>query len=223
MEKKIEIVYQNDDLFVLNKPAGWVVSRERLTEKNPTIEEWLEGRVEKGLWRNGIVHRLDKGTSGLLVVAKDEKSLNNLMEQFRQRRVKKKYWAMLCAEVPAEGEIDVPIGRTAFGRFGVKIDGKQSRSGFKVTEKYLREEKRYSLVEVDLKTGRTHQIRVHFSYLGWPLLGDFLYGGEKLKIDRVFLHAFYLELEGLSGEGQMKFKLGMPNDLKKVLREYEKI
>lgn len=222
MEKKIDIVYQDDNLLVLNKPAGWVVSKERVGEKNPTIEEWLKGKVEKGLWRNGVAHRLDKGTSGLLVVAKNERSLRDLMRQFRQRRVKKKYWAMLGADVSAEGVIEAPIGRSGFGRFGVKVGGKQARSEFRVVDKYKKEGKVYSLVEVDLKTGRTHQIRVHFSYLGWPLLGDFLYGGEKMGMDRFFLHAFRLEFDSLGGE-RLRFVLDMPEDLTAVLDKYEKI
>ena len=223
MEKKINIVYQDHNLLVLNKPAGWVVSKERVGERNPTIEEWAEGRVEKGLWRNGIVHRLDKGTSGLVVVAKNERSLQDLMMQFAQRRVKKKYWALVGADVSSEGVIEAPIGRTSFGRFGVKVGGKQARTEFRLVRKYRKEGKVYSLVEVDLKTGRTHQIRVHFSYLGWPLVGDNLYGGEKMGLDRFFLHAFRLEFDSLDGGDRLKFVLEMPKDLSNVLEKYEKI
>ncbi|MBU3935630.1 RNA pseudouridine synthase, partial [Patescibacteria group bacterium] len=99
MEKEPEIVFEDKNLLLLDKPAGWVSSKERREEKNPTVEEWLTGKVDLGLARNGLVHRLDKGTSGLLLVAKNIKSLLNLKKQFKQRRVKKKYWALVGGDV----------------------------------------------------------------------------------------------------------------------------
>ena len=144
MEKKIEIVYEDDNLLVLNKPAGWVSTKERREEKNPTVEEWLEGRVEEGLARNGVAHRLDKGTSGLLVVAKNKKSLAEMKEIFLTRKIRKVYLALVAGEVSAEGVIEVPIGRKQFAKFGVVVDGKIAKSEFRLLKKYERGGRKYS-------------------------------------------------------------------------------
>jgi 23S rRNA pseudouridine1911/1915/1917 synthase len=217
MEKKIEIVFEDVDLLVLNKPAGFVSTTEGRQEKNPTVEDWLPGKVEAGLPRNGVLHRLDKGTSGLLLVAKNMKSLVEMKKIFLTRKIKKIYVALVAGEVSYEGVVEVPIGRTRFAKFGVTIGGKMARSEFRLLKKYERLGKKYSLIEVDLKSGRTHQIRVHLSYLGWPLVGDYLYGGERLKIDRPFLHASRLEFK------KHKFFCDLPFELKEVLNEYEEI
>ncbi len=217
MEKKIEIVFEDNDLLVLNKPSGWVSTKEGRQEKNPTVEGWLAGRVEAGLPRNGVVHRLDKGTSGLLVVAKNGKSLVEMKKIFLARRIKKVYLALVAGEISYKGVIEVPIGRKQFAKFGVMVDGKMARSEFCLLKKYERMGKKYSLIEVKLKSGRTHQIRVHLSYLGWPVVGDSLYGGEELAIGRPFLHASRLEFKGL------KFFCKLPLELQGVLKEYEEI
>jgi len=223
MEGQTQVVYEDGDLLVLSKPSGWVTTKERVGEKNPTVEEWLFSRVEKGLPRNGIVHRLDKGTSGLLLVSKNDKCLEILKGFFKKRQVKKRYLAMVGGEVSFDGVMEVPIGRTVFGKFGVKVEGKMSRSEFVLLKKYKKDGRIYSLVEVNLKTGRTHQIRVHFSYLGWPVLGDVIYGGEKITINRPFLHAYKVEFKHPRSGKELVFELELPKELERVLEDYEEI
>lgn len=223
MEKQIQVVYEDNDLLVLDKPAGWVTTKERVGEKNPTVEEWLEPKMKQGLLRNGIVHRLDKGTSGLLLVAKNDECLEILKGFFKERQVGKKYLAIAGGRVSFEGVVEVPMGRTVFGKFGVKVGGKMSRSEFCLVKKYKKDGKVYSLVEVDLKTGRTHQIRVHFSYLGWPLLGDVVYGGEKITIDRPFLHAYKMVFKHPRSGKDLSFELALAEELKGILEDYEEI
>jgi len=223
MERQIQVVYEDNDLLVLNKPSGWVTTKERVGEKNLTVEEWLSARMKESLSRNGIVHRLDKGTSGLLLVAKNNDCLEILKGFFKERQVEKRYLAMVAGEAGFEGVVEVPIGRTVFGKFGVRVDGKMSRSEFNLLKKYKKEGKIYSLVEVDLKTGRTHQIRAHFSYLGWPLLGDVVYGGEKIAIDRPFLHAYKMGFKHPRTGKDLSFELELPKELEKVLEDYEEI
>jgi len=218
--EEIKIIFEDNDVLVLDKPAGWVTSREGRNEKN-TVEEWVENNRPNGLTRSGIVHRLDKGTSGILVVAKNADSLNELKRQFKQREVVKKYTAVVCGDVVKEGEMNVPIGRSkyVFGKWGVNEEGKPSRTVFRLISKYLYNNKVYSLVDVDLKTGRTHQIRVHFSYLKWPLLGDKLYGGLTDLINRPFLHASHTEILHPKNKKKMVFESGLGDDLELVINK----
>lgn len=180
MEKEeVKVIFENDDFLVLDKPEGWVTTKENnKSEKN--IELWLSKFYKNDLDRNGIVHRLDKGTSGVLIVAKTRKMLDYLKRKFKNREVVKKYTAVIDGDLPMEGEMNLPIGRSnyGFGKFGVNPDGKKALTKFKVIKKFELEGKIVSLVDIDLFTGRTHQIRVHFSYLGWPIVGDKLYGSK---------------------------------------------
>ena len=221
MEEKVEIIFEDKDILVLNKPAGLVTTKEGRKEEK-TVEDWIEKNRPNDLPRSGIVHRLDKGTSGILLAAKTLESLNNLKSQFKNRLTAKHYKAMLCGDVSFEGEVKVPIDRSkyVFGKFGPGWNGKQAWTKFKLIKKYSYNGKKYSLVDIDLKTGRTHQIRVHFSYLNWPLLGDKLYGGEMvLGIERPFLQAYYLEINHpVSGE-RLHFEIDLAKDLKQVLSQ----
>lgn len=180
MEKEeIKIIFENDELLVLDKPEGWVTTKENnKSEKN--VELWLEKYYKNNLPRNGIVHRLDKGTSGVLMVAKTGEMLKNLKKKFKNREVIKKYTAVIEGDLPMVGEMNLPIGRSkySFGKFKVNPDGKNALTKFRVIKKYEIDGKKVSLVDIDLLTGRTHQIRVHFSYLGWPIVGDRLYGSK---------------------------------------------
>lgn len=213
-----KIIYEDEKRLVVDKPAGWVTTKENAVGK--TVEDWLEGRVKKGLERNGIVHRLDKGTSGLLLVAKDTEELQKMKLIFKQRKIKKFYLALVGGDLPKDGAIKVPVGRSkfGFGKFGVGVEGKPAETRFWLINKYKREGKIYSLIKIQLMTGRTHQIRVHFSYLKWPLLGDVLYGGERgVVITRPFLAAVRIEFE------DKIFEADMADDLKKEMTFYEKI
>jgi 23S rRNA pseudouridine1911/1915/1917 synthase len=224
MEKKIKIVFENDDFLVLEKDSGVVTTKEG-KDKN-TVEDYLRKLRLNDLPRNGIIHRLDKGTSGLLLMAKNERSFFNLKTQFKDRVVKKKYYCLVCGEVVRNGSVNLPIGRSkrGFGKFGVTIDGKRALTEFELLKKYTRNKKKYSFLEINLKTGRTHQIRVHLSHLRWPLVGDVLYGGEANGLDRPFLHASYLEIDDPNKRGnRLVFKSSIPTDLKNHLKLYEEI
>jgi len=223
----LNIVFEDKDILVINKAAGVVVTSEGVKVEN-SIEEYLRENFEwaKKLERAGIVHRLDKGTSGIMVIAKNELSQKNLKKQFKERKVRKTYVALIGGDTVMDGEIKVPIKRSkyGFGKWGVSEDGKEAWTIFRTIQKYKLGNKIYSLVEINLKTGRTHQIRVHFSYLRWPLVGDRTYGGEMFEwIGRPFLHAKRLEIEHPGSKKKVVFEAELPNELKEALRNYEKV
>ena len=216
--KQIDIVFEDKNMMVLEKSSGVVTTKEG-SHKN-TVEDWL---VKNFKWavklkRAGIVHRLDKGTSGLLLVAKTEDSLAYLKQQFKKRLIYKEYWALVEGEVSFEGEMILPIGRSRYNflRWAVSELGKRAWTTFELIEKIMIARKKYSLVKIVLKTGRTHQIRVHFSYLGWPLVGDKLYGGKIDLLTRPYLHAKRVGLVGIDGVN-FEFETDLSDDLKLVL------
>jgi 23S rRNA pseudouridine1911/1915/1917 synthase len=193
--QKIEIVYENERMLVINKPSGLVTTHDR----QPNIEDWIKENRPNGLPREGLVHRLDKGTSGLLVIAKNMAELERLQALFKKRGVVKKYMALVPDKFPFEAEVNMPIGRSRykFDCFAVKENGRPARTIFKRLNILRINNKIYSLVEADLKTGRTHQIRVHLKYLKYPIVGDKLYGGEEGLGNRIWLHSYYLEIDNL--------------------------
>ncbi|MDD4106350.1 MAG: RluA family pseudouridine synthase [Candidatus Shapirobacteria bacterium] len=223
MDKKIEINFENDDFLVINKPSGMTTTKERKNEED-TLEDYLHIIKANNLPRNGIVHRLDKGTSGLVLVAKNNDSLLNLKHQFKARLVAKKYYCLVSGDTSTSGAIDWPIGRSkySFGKFGVSVDGKRALTEFNLINRYLKNNKKYSLLDINLKTGRTHQIRVHLSYLRWPLVGDSLYGGENDILKRPFLHAHELQINDPKTGKRLIFESPLPSDLVKHLELYEK-
>lgn len=217
--EEIKINFENENFLVLEKPAGMVVANENGREKN-TVEDWLVKKgLGEGLKRRGIVHRLDKGTSGLLLSAKTEEYGKYLTALFKSKQISKKYLAMAAGEVSPEGVINMPISRSQrfFGRFEVRESGKESETRFERMAVVSFLGRKYSLIKVDLKTGRTHQIRVHFRYLGWPLVGDKLYGGEmKLGLERPFLHAAEITFRDKENN-LMHFEFKIPSDLSSLL------
>jgi len=223
MEEKVKTVFDNINFWVLDKPSGMVTTKEG--KDNNTLEDYLRMILPNELPRNGIIHRLDKGTSGLLLVAKNKKTFDNFKEQFKKRTVKKKYYCLVCGEAVRDGSINLPISRSqyGFGKFGVSIDGREALTEFKLIKKYIKDGKKYSLLEINLKTGRTHQIRVHLSHLRWPLVGDEVYGGQLNGLKRPFLHAVYLEINDPETGKKLMFKSDIPVDLKKHLSLYEEI
>lgn len=221
--EKVKVIFENDDFLVVEKPAGMTTTKEKKNESG-TLEDWLREKYLNKLPRNGIVHRLDKGTSGIILVARNEKSFDNFKKQFKNRTVKKQYYCLVGGDTSRDGSINMPINRSkyVFGRFGVDVDGKPSLTEFNLIKKIRINNKIYSLLKIDLKTGRTHQIRVHMSYLKWPLVGDWLYGGEKIEgLDRPFLHAFRIQFFDPSSEEIRKFEIDLPTDLKMILEKYE--
>lgn len=221
--EKAKIIYEDNDLMVVKKPPLMTTTKEKKSEEN-TLEDWLREVRPNDLPRNGIMHRLDKGTSGLVVVAKTDRAFLDLKKQFKERSLTKKYWCLVSGEVSFEGEIDMPIARSKyqFGRFGISEEGKRALTKFKLIKKYRKDGKFYSLLDIDLKTGRTHQIRVHLSHLRWPLVGDKVYGGEMVEgLRRPFLHAYKVVFKHpISGE-ELKIEIDLAMDLVEVLKKYD--
>lgn len=197
---ELKIVYEDDDLVVVDKPAG-VAAHPSVGWTGPTVVGALLAKgvrvsTSGAAERQGIVQRLDVGTSGLMMVAKTELAYSRLKQAFRDRAVHKVYHAVIQGHPdPFEGTIDAPIGRHAKAefKFTVANDGKPSITHYRLLEAFAAA----SLVEVILETGRTHQIRVHFSAFRHPLLGDTMYGADptlaaRMKIDRQWLHAVSL-------------------------------
>lgn len=222
-EMSLEIVYEDDALLVVNKPAGLVV-HPGAGNWSGTLLNGLLAHTEKAkfLPRAGIVHRLDKDTSGLLVVAKTLEAYHGLVQLFATRDISRKYIALVKGAWEQEyrkqdREIVDPIGRDSRSkiRMAVRHDGKEAKTKIH----FLAENDGYSLVECALFTGRTHQIRVHLSHIQHPLVGDGLYGGPILgEMNRQALHAFQLDFRHpISGESLI-FKEKCPDDLLNVVK-----
>lgn len=226
----LDVVFNDDHIIVINKPVGVAAHPspgwQGATVIGAIIAAGYNVSTTGAAERQGIVHRLDVGTSGLMVVAKDEKSYSNLKDQFRERTVHKMYHAMIQGHMdPSNGTIDAPIDRHPREdyRFAVVADGKPSITHYSSLELFPA----LSLLEIELETGRTHQIRVHFSALHHPLVGDLTYGadhtiGDRLDIHRPWLHARKLNfLHPISG-ASLEFFSEYPEDLTRSLAILEK-
>ncbi|MDP1809380.1 MAG: RluA family pseudouridine synthase [Actinomycetota bacterium] len=224
----LRIVYEDDALLVIDKPAGMVVhpgaGNHNGTLVNAALAHTKLANVGAPL-RPGIVHRLDKGTSGLMVVAKTDQAYMALVEQIKERRVSRKYLTLVRGDFGEPGgRIEAPIRRSAKDRKIMTVGvsgGKEAVTNFRV----LATAANYSLVEVALETGRTHQIRVHFKFINHPVIGDPVYGatgsGGPLDLTRQFLHAYRLEFyHPVTGE-RMAFSIDLPADLKQALDKIE--
>lgn len=218
----LDIIYQDDDLLVINKPAGMVV-HPAPGHASGTLVNALLARFPAlaglGSDRPGIVHRLDRDTSGLIVVALHEGAREQLQRQFKGRRVRKVYLALLEGRLePPRGVVEAPIGRDPRHRQRMAIvasGGRPARTSYRVRE-YL---DRYTLVEVRPETGRTHQIRVHLAAIGHPIAGDRIYGRKKGTpgLPRQFLHAWRLTLTLPGSDERRTFTAPLPDDLQQVL------
>jgi 23S rRNA pseudouridine1911/1915/1917 synthase len=219
------VIYQDDDLVIVDKPAG-VVAHPTVGFAGPTVAGALLARgiqlsTSGAQERQGIVQRLDVGTSGLMMLAKSELAYSRLKQAFRDRTVNKIYHAIIQGHPdPMEGTFDAPIGRhpKAEFKFAVMEDGKPSVTHYRTLELFPA----VALCEVNLETGRTHQIRVHFSAFKHPLLGDTMYGADpvlakKLGIDRQWLHAKELGFTHPITGAPMHFVSEYPKDLAEVL------
>ncbi len=223
----LDVVYEDDDLLVVNKPAGMVVhpshGHSQGTLVNALLARYPNLTVgDSG--RPGIVHRLDRDTSGLIVVAKTEHALEHLRRQFKSRKVRKTYLALVHGQPPApEGIIEAPVGRDPRQRqrMAVIADGRPARTRYKVRE----ELGDYSLLSIAPETGRTHQIRVHLAWLGVPVAGDPVYGHERgarrvkadMGLERQFLHAWRLSFERPGGEESVSLEVPLPADLQQAI------
>lgn len=210
----LDIIYEDEDIVLINKAQGMVVhpgaGHPKGTLVNAILYHIKDLSGINGEIRPGIVHRLDKDTSGIMIVAKNDEAHVNLSEQLQARSVKRKYHALVHGVLPHEhGTINAPIGRDPKDRqkFTVIRDGKEAISHFKVLERF----KGFSLLEVSLETGRTHQIRVHLNYIEHPVAGDKIYGPRKsLEGNGQFLHARMLEFEHPRTGETMSFEAELP-------------
>jgi 23S rRNA pseudouridine1911/1915/1917 synthase len=228
----LRIVYEDADLLIVDKPAGLVVHPSPGHHDGTLVNALLaHGGADTfggiaGVQRPGIVHRLDRDTSGLLMVARTDAAQHSLMAQLKARRIKKTYLALVHGDVAAEvGRIEAPIGRDPKHRTRMAVvpDGRASVTGYRVRERFTG----WTLLELDLVTGRTHQIRVHLDAIGHPVAGDPLYGtGTSRKgprasgaaeLQRLFLHAWRLQLTSPSTGALIRAEAPLPDELDDVL------
>jgi len=232
-EIPIEIVHEDDDLVVVNKPAGMVVhpaaGSPSGTLANALAFHFRELSASAGPVRPGIIHRLDKGTSGLLVVAKTEVAHENLSDQFRAREIFKSYVALVHGQMERKrGQVEQPIARDPRNRIRMAVvaGGRPALSLYVVREAF----QRFSRLDVELKTGRTHQIRVHLASIRHPVVGDTVYGGGRdntvpnpqvraaiARLHRQFLHAHELGFRHPRTQQELRFTAPLPSELTEVL------
>ena len=221
----LRVVYEDADLLVIDKPAGLVVhpapGHPSGTLVNALLARWGSLKGLKGDLRPGIVHRLDKDTSGLLMVAKSDAAMLKLAAQIKDRRVKKEYLALVQGRLePAEGRIEAPVGRDPMQRqhMAVVRGGRNATSHYTV-ERYF---SGFSLVRVKPVTGRTHQIRVHLAFTGHPVAGDQLYSRQRVPgLPRQFLHATRLGFSQPTSGEWLELESDLPADLAAFLAGLE--
>ncbi len=235
---EIEIVYEDKETLIINKPVGMVVNRAE-SVAGSTVQDWVEERLGKAVvtaedklfrQRSGLCHRLDKETSGCLVIAKNGEALRYYLKLFKDRGLTKEYVALVHGSVePKEGTVTLPLKRSLFDRekWQVHYEGKRAVTGWQVLQKYPYDDggkwrNTLTFLRLDLKTGRTHQIRVHLSFLGWPIFADEKYlNKEMARTDRQyvghhFLHAEHLVLKSYSGE-VVDVRAKLPDDCLRLL------
>ena len=221
----LDIVYEDDDVIVVNKPQGMVVHPAPGHPNHTLVNALLYHSplsTINGTFRPGIVHRIDKDTSGLLMVAKNDLAHQSLAEQLRNKTNKREYLALVYGQIKEdEGTIDAPLGRNPQDRKkqAVVKSGRHAVTHFKVMKRY----DNFTLVKCILETGRTHQIRVHMKYIGHPLVGDPLYGPRKvIGKDGQFLHAALLGFKHPRTGKEMIFEAPLPENFQKMLDKLDK-
>jgi 23S rRNA pseudouridine1911/1915/1917 synthase len=224
-EIPLDIIYEDSDIIVVNKPKGMVVHPANGNPDGTLVNAILSICKNSlsgigGELRPGIVHRLDKDTSGLIIVAKNDKAHINMSEQIKERNVKKTYIALVRGNVPEEeATINMPIGRSTKDRkkMAVTKNGKQAITHFKVLKRYSK----YTLLEIKIETGRTHQIRVHMAEIGYPVVGDAVYsnGKNEFGIEGQMLHAYKLEFMHPITNKHMELTAPLPQYFEKILKK----
>ena len=239
------ILFEDNVFLAINKPPGIVVNRAE-SVKGETVQDWAEEKYHvssityqaclparqvseenKDFFdRAGIVHRIDKETSGILLIAKTPVAFLELQRQFKERIIKKTYLAIAHGTVvPEAGEIRAPVGRLPWNkeRFGIVPGGKESVTRYTVCKVFMKDEQPFSFIELHPETGRTHQIRVHMKYMNHPILGDYLYAGRKTSRDdrmwapRVMLHAQKLECKHPITGTPIEIVAPIPDDMNSII------
>lgn len=237
----IPIIFEDEYLFAIDKPSGISVNRSE-NEKGDTVQDWVENKLNikkqetrdnnsDFIKRAGIVHRLDKDTSGVLLIAKDENSFLELQNQFKLRTTDKVYYALVHGRMETgELTINAPVGRLPWNRrkFGVIEGGRVAETIISVQDYYKdSEDNWYSFIEVKPQTGRTHQIRIHLQHIHHPVVADKLYSGRKLYREslkicpRLFLHAARLKFKHPSFQRIVDLESKLPEDLRTALAELQ--
>ena len=224
---KLDIIYEDKDIIVINKPKGMVVHPGNGNEEGTLVNAILsicKGSLSGigGEVRPGIVHRLDKDTSGILIVAKNDKAHINISKQIEERRVVKKYIALVRGVIPEnEATINKPIGRSKIDRKKMAIDrnGKEAITHFKVLKRF----NKYTLLDIKIDTGRTHQIRVHLSDIGFPVVGDEVYsnGKNEFNVKGQMLHSYSLDFIHPVANKKMHLEAELPKYFKDVIKVLE--
>lgn len=217
---KINILFETENYLVAEKSAGLLVYLPQGAKQEETLHDmvWEKLNFKAKDERSGIVHRLDKDTSGLILIAKNPNAQEKLKELFLKRTIEKKYVALVQGKLePENGEIKIPLGRASKDRLRVvpKEMGKESVTSYKVLKYYPKNN--FSLVDIGLKTGRTHQIRVHFGSIGHPVVGDPKYSRKRDDLNRQFLHAKSLRFIDPFNTKEVFVESELPEDLKNFL------
>jgi 23S rRNA pseudouridine1911/1915/1917 synthase len=223
----VKIIYEDDDLLVIDKPAGLTVhpapGHPSHTLVNAVLSHLNEIDDEGDVIRPGIVHRLDKDTSGVMLVAKNNVALANLADQFKARTVKKTYITLVKGILrPDKGVIDAPIGRDSGDRKKMAVTGESRGRAARTNYHVIRYVGKNSLLEISPETGRTHQIRVHLAAIGYPVFGDITYGKKSAFLNRQFLHAHRIGFKLPATGKWVEFESPLPEDLKQALKELDK-
>lgn len=232
-----KIVFNDDCFFVVEKPSGWISNEAETTTNQPVLQTWikknfkypLNGNMEA---RDGLVHRLDKETSGLLLIAKNKETFEALQSQFKDRLVSKTYIALVHGKVAnSSGEIKETVGRLPWrrDRFGILPGGREAQTSYKVLGYYGNEKDKFTLLELIPKTGRTHQIRIHLKHIGHPIVADEFYAGRKTARNdrrwssRLFLHAGEIKFLHPKTGQKINFESKLPPDLREILEKLVKL
>lgn len=228
----VDVLFEDESFLVVDKPAGMAShgfsARDTETLVNFLVAHYPSlGGVGKSPWEAGLINRLDQGTSGLVLVAKDKESFENLRSQLQKRRVQKRYWALVWGHTPEDGSISYALAHDPADRRKMKALRKEAKGTSRMrlwkALTQFRTHTRvqgFSLVEIQIRTGVTHQIRAHFQEIGHPLVGDPLYGGgqgDPFSLGRQFLHASYLGFLHPRSAGAAAFESPLPRDLREVL------
>jgi len=227
----LNVIYEDNDIIVINKPKGLVVHPANGNPDGTLVNALIEICKDSlsgigGEIRPGIVHRLDKDTSGILVVAKNDKAHINLSEQIKKRQMEKIYIALVRGNVKeSQATINMPIGRSNGDRkkMAVTKNGKEAITHFKVLERYEKNNNKYSLLEIKIDTGRTHQIRVHLAQIGYPVIGDYIYSNGKNEFGIIgqCLHSKSLKFIHPITEKEMYLEAELPKYFKEVIESLE--